>query len=429
MDYSGVLHSKVVPTSRLHKNARITRCGMTLTIRGGLPEAASEGTSGELKLIPPHLCASHFSLNSKHTPVPWHPSHSFLFAQLYDELDHPFAHDCTFILRNTVIQLAELNLFAKLGFELEFALLHPSTNAPYHSPEGTMQFASEMEFDAAATILDEIVSALAQMDISVTLVHAEAGPGQYEIVLAESDVERAVQNLVLARQTVRVLARRNGLQATFSPTWVNGIGNGGHVHISLDRHFGTPDRCEGFLPSGDDYVGVDETGRQFMAGVLDALPWLMFPLNNHVTSYKRVVPGAWVGAYQTWGINNKETPVRLVEDRTNFEVKVGDGISNPFLAVAAILTAGFIGVRKSLVLAPPCQVDPHLHKKAGTYALLPTSLKQSMEIFKIACKDAVLSTTFPDCVVQDWTAVCAEEISFQEHQGYEALHKMIMQVF
>jgi glutamine synthetase len=69
------------------------------------------------------------------------------------------------------------------------------------------------------------------------------------------------------------------------------------------------------------------------------------------------------GTHICWGIENREAPVRACPygdgREYNFEIKCIDGTANPYLAVAAILAAGMIGVKDSYPLAmKPCQGTP-----------------------------------------------------------------------
>lgn len=69
-----------------------------------------------------------------------------------------------------------------------------------------------------------------------------------------------------------------------------------------------------------------------------------------------MVDAAWSGGtWVCWGSDNREAPVRLCGTRTathgrHFEVKALDGTANPYLAIAALLHAGTLGVRKGLEL-------------------------------------------------------------------------------
>ena len=75
-------------------------------------------------------------------------------------------------------------------------------------------------------------------------------------------------------------------------------------------------------------------------------------------SYARVLDGIWSGGtYVCWGTDNREAPVRLCglstagsPNRPHFEIKTVDGTSNPYLAFAALLGAGSLGVRQGALL-------------------------------------------------------------------------------
>lgn len=446
IDYAGLLRTKCVPSNLLTNNLRVTRCGMILTIWGGIPPVSTEGCVGEVTMIAPkHGKIREYISNLRRTQIPWHPSHEFVFADMYDESNRPWLHCPRGTLQRAVNLLNEHGLQMQAGFELEFTLQKPTidndgeTMRPY--PDlGTMVYASAQMLDIASDIIDQIIVALRNMGIVVIQVHAENGTGQFEVVLQHRPVQRAVEDVILAREAIRFVAREHELHATFAPVWGSGVGNGGHVHISLDGHFGTEDTMSSALTNSsvndnkganneNVWIGMDETAQHFVAGIVEGLPWVMFAVNASPISYQRLKPNAWVGVYKVWGINNKETPLRMAEDRTNIEIKVGDGISNPFLAMAAIITAGVIGVRESTSLLPPCQSNPHCVASEMGYERLPESVDIAMKNFQDACKDDFIGTVFPPEVVQDFVAVRQEETRYAKEKGTEALQKLVMKLF
>lgn len=48
-------------------------------------------------------------------------------------------------------------------------------------------------------------------------IHSEAGKGQFEIVLGYTDCDRAANNLIIAHEVVKGVARKYGLLACFTP--------------------------------------------------------------------------------------------------------------------------------------------------------------------------------------------------------------------
>lgn len=68
-----------------------------------------------------------------------------------------------------------------------------------------------------------------------------------------------------------------------------------------------------------------------------------------------MVDGVWSGGtYVCWGTDNREAPVRLCNATSpasrNFEIKSVDGTANPYLALTALLGAGFAGIKEGNVL-------------------------------------------------------------------------------
>jgi len=51
----------------------------------------------------------------------------------------------------------------------------------------------------------------------ISQLHAEAGKGQFELVLGHTICTKSADNLVYTRETVRAIARKHGLLATFIP--------------------------------------------------------------------------------------------------------------------------------------------------------------------------------------------------------------------
>lgn len=77
-------------------------------------------------------------------------------------------------------------------------------------------------------------------------------------------------------------------------------------------------------------------------------------------SYDRIQPNTWSGAYQCWGKENREAPLRTscppgILDGlvSNFEIKSFDGCANPHLGLAAVVAAGIDGLRRHLLLPEP----------------------------------------------------------------------------
>uniref|UniRef100_A0A2P2KJ90 Uncharacterized protein MANES_08G013700 n=1 Tax=Rhizophora mucronata TaxID=61149 RepID=A0A2P2KJ90_RHIMU len=389
IDASGQHRCRVVPVKRFnhivkkHGIGLTFACmGMTSHVDGPADETNLTGV-GEIRLMP--------DLSTKRG-IPWTKEEEMVLADMHRRPGEAWEYCPREALRRVCkVLIDEFNLVMNAGFENEFVLLKsalsegkeewvPIDSAPYCSTSG---------FDAAAPIFHEIVAALNSLHITVEQLHAEAGGGQFEVALEHTACTHAADNLIFAREAIRAIAKKHRLLATFMPKFdLNDIGSGSHVHISLWQN----GENVFVASSGSSKHGMSTIGEEFMAGVLNHLPSVLAftaPLPN---SYDRIQPNTWSGAYQCWGKENREAPLRTacppgIMDGlvSNFEIKSFDGCANPHLGLAAIVAAGIDGLRRHLHLPEPVDTNPSLHHEK--LQRLPQSLSESLEALK---KDKVL---------------------------------------
>ena len=191
--------------------------------------------------------------------------------------------------------------------------------------------------------------------------HPEYSTGQFELsVPHRAGVALADTNLV-ARHTIRAVAKTNGMAVSFSPVVFAGlVGNGDHLHLSLWNR-----RGRNVFDGGDGPEGMTREAESFAAGILASLPALVGVSCPSVVSYLRLQPHRWSGPWACWGLENREAGLRFVTGMTgdrpaeaNLEVKPVDGSANPYLALGAIVAAGLDGLERDLRLPEPVTVDP-----------------------------------------------------------------------
>ncbi|KAF7297453.1 1,2-dihydroxy-3-keto-5-methylthiopentene dioxygenase [Mycena indigotica] len=225
-----------------------------------------------------------------------------------------------------------------VGFETEFILLdkidpvNPVNVHDWSASVGLLAGSRE------ALVLEEIGDAVTAAGISLQMIHAEAAPGQYEVVTGPLTPLAAADALVYTREIIVQIAAKHGLHATFVPRpFMYSAGSSAHAHISV--HTANEQK------SAD---GLSTHESQFLAGVLShlrAIVALTLPTN---ASYKRMTDGVWSGGtYVNYGTENREAPIRLTNATSpasrNFEIRFVDGTANPHLALAAILAGGLLG--------------------------------------------------------------------------------------
>jgi len=74
----------------------------------------------------------------------------------------------------------------------------------------------------------------------------------------------------------------------------------------------------------------------------------------NINSYKRYSPGSFAPTAARWGVDNRTCAMRLVGHGSSLRVenRVPGGDVNPYLAVAAMISAGLHGVDHQLPLEP-----------------------------------------------------------------------------
>jgi glutamine synthetase len=284
-------------------------------------------------------------------------------------------------LKRMIADLARDGIQAQAAFENEFYLLR--LGAGGIEPVDDTTFASTRSMDLNRAVIDDIAAALLAQDIPVEQYYPEAGPGQQEISISHTHALAAADRQIAFRETVRAVAQRHQLRASFLPKiFADQPGSGCHLHLSLWR-----DGRNLFAePRGGG--GLSPLGLAFVAGLLEHLPALMALTTPSPNSYRRLRPHTWAGAFRCWGPDNREAAVRVPTDpagggSSQIELKTVDATANPYLALGAVLAAGLDGIRRNLRPPAPVTADPGLlppeQMLAQQIELLPQNLAASLQ--------------------------------------------------
>ncbi|KAI0099383.1 glutamine synthetase/guanido kinase [Daldinia grandis] len=284
------------------------------------------------------------------------------------------------ILRSAVQKAADQGLSFLLGFEVEFlavernldgcGLRFQTLDSDGHSWSVARAFADWGRKGSFATAIDEILESLDAAGIEVDQFHPESAPGQFELVLSPLPPLEACDSMLHARQILESVSARHGFRVTLHPKpFATTCGSASHMHMSISS------------PGGDQ----PETYEPFYAGILEHFRAIIAFTNSNPTSYERMVDSAWAGGrWIAWGTQNKELPLRKIEG-SHWEVKVLDGLANPYFAVAALLTAGVDGVRRKARLTwKDCAGDParftmEERAKLGIKKMFPADLREALQ--------------------------------------------------
>ena len=291
------------------------------------------------------------------------PEGGVIGAQVICDLLTPdgerFAGDPRGVLARALAEAAALGFDYAVAVELEFFLLSPDTLSGAPAP-GRHDRASYFDHpvDLASEVRQEIVGTLDRLGITVEASHHEVAAGQYELDLALSSALKGADQLVTLKHTVKAIAQRRGLLATFMPKPIFGVaGSGMHTHQVLNE---AGREVNAFFDRADQYH-LSTVAKHFIAGQLAharALCALVAPLVN---SYKRFTPGFEAPVAISWAQMNRSALIRVPRvgsgDRgaIRIEFRAPDPSCNPYLAFAAMLHAGLSGIRQKLPLPPPVE--------------------------------------------------------------------------
>ena len=204
--------------------------------------------------------------------------------------------------------------------------------------------------------LRDLMDGMARVGWDVYQSDHEDANGQYEVNFVYSDVLTTADRYTFFKMMTSQYAQRYGAIATHMPKpFTDRAGSGGHVHF----HVADADSGDNlFLDEGDSRgLGLSEFAYHFIGGIFAHAPALCAVNSPTVNCYKRLQVGegltgarsgfTWTPAFISYGDNNRTQMIRTagpghLEDRTV------SAACNPYLSMAAYLTAGLDGVRRGL---------------------------------------------------------------------------------
>jgi glutamine synthetase len=407
VDHDSVVRGKASGVAgladRLETGIGLTVAMQAFSLLDRLAPVDGMGPVGEIRLVP---------APETFVVAPYAPRTGVVLTDMVTCNRRPYEADGRHFLRRMVERAARHGLEVQAAFEPEWTLtaLRDGRPEPF---DRSLCFSSD-GMTGPAEVIDDIIAALEAQGMRVEQYYPELGWGQQELSIRHAPALRAADNHVLYRETVRAVARRHGLDASFAPKpWPDQPGNGCHLHFSACGGDGGNRFADEALPHG-----LSELGRRFLAGVLGHLPALLALTCASVNSYRRLQPQTWASAYRAWGPDNREAAVRVASpfwgheaESVNLELKASDSSANPYLALGGVIAAGLDGVERDLEPPPPLLVDPHSLDDAARAAAgasrHPRSLGEAVACLRA---DSVLMEALGDRLSASYLAVKESDI-------------------
>lgn len=292
--------------------------------------------------------------------LPWRPSEDAAVARMFCDVLNPdgthYVGDPRWALKRNLKKAADLGYIFYVGPELEYFYFKSSNGTPEVLDWGG--YFDLTPLDAASDLRRETVLALESMGIKVEYSHHEVAPSQHEIDMRYMDALSMADAAMTFRLTVKEVAMKHGVYATFMPKPLFGQnGSGMHTHQSLFKG-----NDNAFFDPKDKYH-LSKVGKGYIAGLLKHAREISSVVAQWVNSYKRLVPGYEAPVYLSWARRNRSTLVRVPmykpgkAQATRIEFRCPDPACNPYLAFSVMLAAGLKGVQEGYELPEPIEED------------------------------------------------------------------------
>lgn len=292
--------------------------------------------------------------------LPWRASGGINVARMFCDIlkpdGTPYEGDPRYALKRNLKKAADLGLTYYVGPELEYFYFKSATGKPEILDHGG--YFDLTPLDVASDLRRDTILALESMGIKVEYSHHEVAPSQHEIDLRYTDGLKMADIAMTYRLTVKEVALKHGVYATFMPKPLFGQnGSGMHCHQSLFK--GSENA---FFNSADKYY-LSDMGKHYIAGLLTHARELSLVVAQWVNSYKRLVPGYEAPVYISWARRNRSALIRVPmykpgkSQATRLEFRCPDPACNPYLTFAVMLAAGLKGVKEKYALPEPVEED------------------------------------------------------------------------
>ncbi len=355
-DMAGIARGKIMPAEKYAEDE-----GMRLPEGIFLQTVTGEWPTDDAAINPMEIDIDLVGDPNSIRLVPWAPEPT---AQVI--------HDC-FYDDGRVVPMSPryllrrvMELYAAKGWkpvvapELEFFLVEPNVDADYplKPPVGrsgraeagrqSYSIAAVNEFDP---LFEDIYAYCEAQRIDIdTLIH-EDGAGQMEINLIHGDPLELADQAFLFKRTAREAALRHKMYATFmAKPMADQPGSALHIHQSVvDAKTGQNifSNAEG-QPSKLFFAHI--------AGLQKFLPAAMSLFAPNVNSYRRITRYNMAPINVQWGYDNRTAGLRVPTsppDARRVENRVAGADANPYLAIAASLACGYLGMVGNLTPTDP----------------------------------------------------------------------------
>jgi len=371
-DFAGIARGKVMPAAKFMREheVRLPVSIFFASITGEYadvdhPELYSDG---DLALVPDITTAR---------AVPWAGDPSLqVIHDVVDRHGTPVPYAPREVLRRVLRAYEARGWTPVIAPELEFYLTKPNTDPDYpleppmgrsgRQSTGSQAF-SLSQVDEFDTVIEHIYDYADAQGLEIDTIIQEAGAAQLEVNMLHGDAMTLADQVFLFKRLIREAALRCGSYATFMAKPMAGQpGSAMHIHQSvLD--------AEGRNIFSDPDGAPSDLFHAFIGGQQKHLPACSAIMAPYVNSYRRLVRYMSAPVNLEWGEDNRSTGLRAPRsspEARRVENRMTGADANPYLAVAASLAAGWLGMTEGETPRPPVTGGAYHRDRDLPYSLL-----------------------------------------------------------
>ncbi len=350
-DLPGIARGKAVPASKFARQTQffLPNSIYFQTITGGWGEAAGEQgfTEPDMVLRPDMSTA---------TAAPWTGDWTLqVIHDAFDQTGAPVPFSPRNVLKRVCALFREEGWTPVVAPEMEFFLVARNINPAEGiepmmgrsgRPAAARQAYSMSAVDEFGPVIDDIYDFAESQGFEIDGITQEGGAGQLEINLRHGDPVRLADEIFYFKRLIREAALRHDCFATFMAKPIEGEpGSAMHIHHSIvDAKTGRN------IFSGPRGAETPEFA-QFIGGLQQHLPSVIALMAPYVNSYRRYVKDHAAPINLEWGRDNRTTGIRIPvsdPDARRIENRLAGMDCNPYLAIAASLACGYLGLKQKL---------------------------------------------------------------------------------
>jgi len=319
--------------------------------------------------------------------VPWGATpKACVICDVYKENGEPANNSPRQILRKVLSLYEAKNWQPIVAPEFEFFLLsrQDDIESPPMAPRGRSGKQALDKGVLSLDALDEFSDLFADiykycdiMNIQVDTLTHEAGPAQFEVNVNHGDPLSVADQSFYFKRLMKQVAIRHGMFASFmARPYPDQYGSAMHIHQSVISS------KDGLNIFADEDAKDTALFHGHIAGLQKYIPTLMPLLAPYANSYLRIGSGMSSPANLHWGLENRSVGLRVPSGgraARRVENRIAGADVNPYLAIAASLLAGYLGMAEGLKPSEPLTESAYELKTQRLPQHFLSSLKKFQE--------------------------------------------------